>query len=159
AAARECHYRRPDGSPLDFRVAVTRIAFGSREVLCAIVQDVTDHVRAQAALKHSEERYALAVRGANDGLWDSDLKSGQVHLSPRVSEILGFDCQVTSHVDVWLNRLHADDRDPFNMALHEHLNGGNREFQHEHRIQHADGSYRWMLCRGVAVRDAHGKPS
>ena len=67
-ATRECQYRQADGSQLTFRVTVQSISYGSRDAFCAVVRDVTEHMRVQAALKDSEERYALAARGADDGL-------------------------------------------------------------------------------------------
>jgi diguanylate cyclase (GGDEF)-like protein/PAS domain S-box-containing protein len=56
----------------------------------------------------------------------------------------------------WLGRVHQDDRAALTQALDAHLTGASHHFEHEHRIQHRDGSYRWMLARGMAVRDAHG---
>jgi diguanylate cyclase (GGDEF)-like protein/PAS domain S-box-containing protein len=155
----QCQYAPADGSALTFSVTVQKISYGSRAAVCAVVRDVTEQVRAQSALTESEQRYALAARGANDVLWEWDLKSRTVHLSPRWSETLGLPHQTGAHVDVWLNRLHADDRRSFNLTLQEFLEGQAGEFQHEHRVLHVDGTYRRMLCRGVAVRDAHGTPS
>jgi len=109
------------------------------------------------ALRRSEERYAIAVRGSNDGLWDWDLVSGEIYLSPRWKAILGFaDDELASREESWLGRVHPEDRLPLREALDTHRNGATEQFAHEYRIQHKDGRYLWVLSRGVAVRTAYG---
>ena len=111
------------------------------------------------ALRESEERYALAMRGANDGLWDWDLVRGQAYFSPRWKAMLGYaDEAVGRRPDDWLGRVHADDLPRLRQALDEHLAGRVPYFECEHRMRAADGSWRWMLSRGLAVRDAAGHP-
>ena len=140
----ECQYVRPDGSLVALSITVNRIIYGSRQVLCAVVRDVTERQRAQHALRHSEERYALAAMGANDGLWDWDFTSGKVYLSPRCREMLGLGDDTDSDISHWFSRIHIDDRGTFDAALGEHLEGRTAHFQHEHRIftvtAAADGS-------------------
>ena len=157
AAPHDCQVRRADGSVLDLSVTVSRISFGSRDVLCASVRDVTERRRAQEALRQSEERYVRAARGANDGLWDWDLTTGEVYFSPRWQEMLGLTQGGHGTFDQWLRRIHLDDHAAFLAALRVHLDAGSEYFEHEHRMLHADGTYRWMLCRGLAARDASGK--
>ena len=89
AAPQDCQYLRTDGSLIDLSVTVSRISYGSRQVLCAVVRDVTQGRRAQQALEQSEERYALAALGSNDGLWDWDLKTAKLYLSPRGKQMVG----------------------------------------------------------------------
>ncbi len=108
-------------------------------------------------LKQSEERYALAAAGSNDGLWDWDVVRNRVYFSPRWKAMLGLsDEEVGNTLLDWLNRVHSDEVEGLRAALGAHLAGETPHFEHEHRIQTAAGAYRWMLCRGIAVRDADG---
>jgi diguanylate cyclase (GGDEF)-like protein/PAS domain S-box-containing protein len=108
-------------------------------------------------LAQSEERHALALRGANDGIWDWDVSSDRVFFSARWKAMLGYaEHEVGETRGEWLGRVHPDDRGALAQALDAHLTGPNEHFEFEHRIQHRDGSYRWMHTRGVAVRDVHG---
>ena len=110
--------------------------------------------RAELALRESEERYALAVRGANDGLWDWRLTSDRVYFSPRWKGMLGLQPDdVGGHIDDWFSRVHPEDLDGLKTAIQTHCDGVTLHLEHEHRMRHADGRYRWMLNRGLAVRD------
>jgi diguanylate cyclase (GGDEF)-like protein/PAS domain S-box-containing protein len=113
------------------------------------------HQATLAKLAESEQRYALAIQGANDGLWDWDVRADRLYFSPRWKAMLGYsDQEIGDSPGEWLGRVHADDRAALSQALEAHLSGAGHHFEHEHRIQHRDGSYRWMLARGMAVRDA-----
>ncbi len=114
--------------------------------------------RAFADLKKSEERYALAARGANDGLWDWELEINEIYFSPRWKAILGQQEAVGTSPEEWFGRLHPDDRSRVEAELKAHLDGVTSHFESEHRIQGADGVHRWVLCRGLALRDARDKP-
>jgi len=117
--------------------------------------------RAITELRKSEERYALAARGANDGLWDWDLGTDAIHFSPRWKAMLGYEEDaVGTDSEEWFGRIHAEDRPRVEGAITAHLlEGATPALEIEHRIQAADGKYRWVLCRGVAIHDARGKPS
>ena len=124
----------------------------------AIVRDVTEAKRAEEALRASEERYALAAQGANDGLWDWDLVSGKIYFAPRWKAMLGYnDDDIGTSPDEWFCRLHPDDRERVEWRLLAHTRRLITSFELEYRILHRDGNYRWMLCRGMAVWDDHGR--
>jgi diguanylate cyclase (GGDEF)-like protein/PAS domain S-box-containing protein len=108
-------------------------------------------------LRTSERRYALAARGANDGLWDWDIARGEVYYSPRWKQMVGCSEEgVGCSPEEWLTRIHDDDRARVRAALQAHLDGRIDHFMDEHRVLHKDGTYRWMLSRGIAERDDGG---
>ena len=116
------------------------------------------HQRALKRLAESEERHALALQGANDGLWDWDVRADRLYFSPRWKAMLGYtEADIGDAPGEWLGRVHPDDRAALTQALDGHLGGSTQHFESEHRIQHRDGSYRWMLARGTAVRDHTGR--
>jgi two-component system, sensor histidine kinase len=114
--------------------------------------------RAEEALRASEERYALAARGANDGLWDWDLRTDRIYFSSRWASMLGLEDPAGDRPDVWFQRVHEDDLPGLRHSLNEHLAGHSPHFSNEYRILHADGRWRWMLARGMAVFDDDGQP-
>src|SRR5437588_10804979 len=115
------------------------------------------HQRAIRDLALSEERYALAVRAANDGIWDWDLGADRIYYSPRWHAILGHgERPDDDEPEVWFNLVHRDDLLHLRAAIDAHLAGQTPHLQSEHRMQHADGSWRWVLTRGLAIRDATG---
>jgi diguanylate cyclase (GGDEF)-like protein/PAS domain S-box-containing protein len=127
------------------------------DVLEHALRYAISHQHALARLAESEQRYALAMQGANDGLWDWDVRENRLFFSPRWKQMLGYaEAELGDAPGEWLGRVHADDRAALTQALDAHLTGASHHFEHEHRIQHRDGSYRWMLARGMAVRDAQG---
>jgi diguanylate cyclase (GGDEF)-like protein/PAS domain S-box-containing protein len=115
--------------------------------------------RAEEKLRESEERYSLAIRGANDGIWDWNLNSQEVYYSPRWKAMLGYDEDQIGHTaDEWLNRVHPEDIARLRSKIAAHVEGALPQLEDEHRMLTRDGTYRWMLSRGVAVRGADGKP-
>lgn len=122
-----------------------------------LVRDISARKEAQEILRESEERYILAIRGANDGLWDWDLKKAQIYFSPRWKSMLGYEeTEIGNSYLEWFDRIHPEDKDKVEMALTMHVNGRSPHFESEHRMLHRDGVYRWMLVRGLAVLDSAG---
>lgn len=113
----------------------------------------------QAQLAADQERFDLAMRGANDGLWDRNLSSNHVYYSDRWKAMLGYAPHEISENEMeWVNRVHPDDLPIAEAAIAAHLAGKTPLYQDEHRIQHRDGSWHWHLERGNVVRDATGTP-
>ncbi|MFN7981488.1 MAG: EAL domain-containing protein [Vicinamibacterales bacterium] len=124
-------------------------------VVLARIRTQLARMQAERQLALSEERYALALRGTNDGLWDWTIPTGKVFYSARWNEVLGLGTEAcVGTVDTWLGRVHADDIGRLKAQIDEHLSGHSRGLEAEHRVRHQNGQYRWMLVRGVAVRDA-----
>ena len=112
----------------------------------------------QQALRESEERYALSVSGANDGLWDWNLRSGDIYLSPRWKSIVGYaDNELSNAQTEWFDLVHPEDLENLKATISSHRNSQTEQLKNEHRLHHKDGSYRWVLCRGLAVRDESGE--
>jgi diguanylate cyclase (GGDEF)-like protein/PAS domain S-box-containing protein len=129
-------------------------------VFVDLLTKITARKHSEKALPESEERYALAVQGANDGIWDWNLKTNEIYFSPRWKAMLGYlDDEINNTLGEWFDRIHPDDFSGFKRCLEAHQDGLTPHFEHEHRIRHRDGEYRWMLSRGLAVRDPEGKPT
>lgn len=113
----------------------------------------------EAELRASEQRNLLALRGSQDGLWEWDVSSSQVQLSPRWKSMLGFAIDEL-HDDKagWFARVHPDDRAALERALAEQVQQAEARFDLELRLLHKDGSVRWVLSRAVALRRASGAP-
>ena len=106
----------------------------------------------------ANERYSLAAKGANDGLWDWYIITGEIFLSQRWKKLLGVeDEHLENHFSSFIDRVHSDDIIEFNRALRNHLDGVSEFFEQECRMQHKDGAFRWMLIRGAAIRYENGK--
>lgn len=131
--------------PIDCPVALARISTH------------LSHKRVVEKLRESEDRYTLAVNGANDGLWDWNLGTNEVYWSPRWKAMLGYEeSEVGITPDEWLDRLHQDDRRRVRQSVAAHIANGNGHYESEHRLRHRDGTFRWVLCRAAAIRNAAG---
>jgi diguanylate cyclase (GGDEF)-like protein/PAS domain S-box-containing protein len=136
------------------------VALENANLYAQAQQELLERGKMEQALRQSEERYALAIRGANEGLWDWDLKSGQVYYSPRWKAMLGYtDAEIGSAPTEWFERVHPEDREPLKQAVHAHIQGQIPYFEHEHRMQHKAGHFLWMLSRGQAFWDISGQPT
>jgi diguanylate cyclase (GGDEF)-like protein/PAS domain S-box-containing protein len=134
-----------------FEVRILPVAGGAT----LLWHDITERTHAEQALKRSEERLALAAEGANDGLWEWDLRTQEFYVSARWKMLLGLSAgKSVGRPEEWLSRVHSDEIAALEEALQTHLAGTTAHFQHEHRIRHEDGTYRRFLCRGVAVKGA-----
>ncbi len=109
-----------------------------------------------ALLAESEQRYALAARGANDALWDWNLRDGSAYFSPRWADMVG-DISDDGTLEIWLCRVHEEQAQGLRRDLANHVAGLTPHFENIHRCRHEDGGWRWLLARGLAVRDDSGR--
>jgi diguanylate cyclase (GGDEF)-like protein/PAS domain S-box-containing protein len=152
---RESTNIRKDGStyPVEILSDLVTNADGEPVGIVSISRDISEKKETEEALRASEERYALALRGANDGIWDWDLRTDRVVFSHRWKEMLGFeDHEISDDPVEWFSRVHPQDVDRLQRDLDAHLAGLTEHFRNEHRMLHGSGDYRWMLSRGLAVR-------
>jgi diguanylate cyclase (GGDEF)-like protein/PAS domain S-box-containing protein len=153
---------RKDGSrfPVQLMSDVVTDAAGRPWGLVTTCEDISERFRAEEALRDSEERYALAVRGTNDGIWDWSVREQKIYLSPRWKGMLGYgEWDLTDSPEEWFSRIHPEDRPHVDEKVRLHLEGRSPNFEDEYRMRHRDGTYRFVLSRGFAVRDGEGKPT
>ncbi|OQW33622.1 MAG: hypothetical protein A4E19_04360 [Nitrospira sp. SG-bin1] len=142
--------------PIDIRVSV--LAYGSQEFHCAFVRDITERKRGDQALRESQERFELAARATNDGIWDWNILTGQQYWSDRNFELFGLEpTALAPTYETWISLLHPDDADRAHRAVCHHLE--TREpYDIEVRVRMKNGSYRWFRDQGQAVWDDTGRP-
>jgi PAS domain S-box-containing protein len=130
-----------------------------RDTRATLAREIEARRTAEQALREADERYALAVRGASDGLWEWNLKSGNVYFSPLWKSLLGHeDNEVGNRIEEWHDRIHPDDRSRVLQEMADHLAGLSARFENQHRLLHKDQSWHWVHARGTAIRHAGGTP-
>jgi len=148
--------------------AIAAVRSGAQDYLCKTslggallvrsLRHALERQRGERALRESEQRFTLAVNGANDGLWDWRLDGG-LYVSPRWRRMLDLaHGDEPSSAEGWFAAIHPDDYDAFSRELDRHLRGLSPHFEHEHRILGGGGRWYWVLTRGLAVRDDRGTP-
>ncbi|WP_418316922.1 PAS domain-containing protein [Piscinibacter sakaiensis] len=165
-AAYECEYRvlHDDGEYRWIRVRALCIRDDAGQPcrMAGSVSDIDSRKRAEEALRRSDERYQLAVAGSNEGLWDWDLASDSLFLSPRAQELLWQQAgppQRPRREWITITDYHPDDIGLVREAIAAHLHGRTQHFKVEYRVRRRNGEWRWYRQRGIAVRDADGRPT
>jgi diguanylate cyclase (GGDEF)-like protein/PAS domain S-box-containing protein len=136
---------------------VGRLAEDFNAMLNALEMREAELDASRAQLAQSEERFALAMAGANDGLWDWDLTAKTVFYSPRWKAMIGYTPhEIGNSPDEWRDRLHPDDAAHAQQEVEAYLRGERARFEAVFRFRHRNGDYLWILARGAASRDAQG---
>ncbi|HTT09358.1 MAG TPA: PAS domain-containing protein [Burkholderiaceae bacterium] len=161
--AGEHRVRQRDGSYrwARFRGLCVRDANGKPYRMAGSVTDIDARKRAEVSLRESEERFALAVAGSNDGILDWDIANDRMFTSVRAMRIAGVESDVTVRTRAeWVDllKIHPDDFAEYAEEWRRHLEGLTDVRDGEHRVMHPDGVYRWVRLRGTCVRDADGNP-
>lgn len=135
-----------------------RTADGMVTQLLGTATDITERQQIEAALQESEQRYELATRAAKVGVWEWNLQTNEFYIDPTIKAILGYtEAEIANDLNHWTTYIHPDDQSVVLAAADAHLAGVSPEYRVEHRMLHKDGSIRWIIVRGQAIRDAQGK--
>ncbi|MGZ5145579.1 MAG: ATP-binding protein [Burkholderiales bacterium] len=129
--------------------------------IAALLHQLRRAEAGETALRESEERYALAMEGANEGHWDWDLASDRLFMSPKMKVLAGLnaDTPISTRAELMAySNIHPDDMRRLDAAVNDHTDGKTQLFELEYRVRHADGEWHWALSRGRALRDANGTP-
>ena len=148
--------KRRDGSTFPEELSLTLLPNGGLVCIC---RDVTEKIKAAEALRDSEARWQLAVESISDGIWDADLMTGVMHLSPSWKGLLGMtDRELTTTLQELTARMHPEDISMLTDAakLQRVMEIG--RYDEEHRMKANDGSYRWLHVKGRTLFDAKGNP-
>jgi PAS domain S-box-containing protein len=114
-------------------------------------------LRMENALRETETRYALATSAGSVGVWDWNLATNEIYVDPALKRALGYaDREIDHRFESWKQHVHAEDADRLELEARAHVEAGTPFFEIERRMAHRDGSVRWFLTRGSAVRPAHG---
>lgn len=129
------------------------------EHICSLLAATIGCKRAEVASRESQERFELAVRGTNDGIWDWNVLNGTIYWSDRTFELLGLTPgEITPSYEAWIALLHPDDADRSHAAVCRHLET-RAPYDIELRVKKKDGSYGWFRDQGQAVWDTAGHPT
>lgn len=147
-----------DGRRIPIDIRVSFLAYEGQEFHCAYVHDIRERKRVDEALRASQERFELAARATNDGIWDWNILTGEQYWSDRHLELFGLEAgALTPTYETWILRVHPDDADRVHHATCRHLE--TREpYDIEMRVRMRDGHYRWFRDQGQAVWDGSGRP-
>jgi len=132
----------------------------SQEKLLVLYNEVKEYERSKKALEESEERLKLALESTKIGLWDHNLKTGEVYRSKEWAEMLGYSKkEIDNKCEVWKDLIHPDDRNEVNQIALAHETSETDTFQVEHRLKTKKGHYKWILNWGKIIeKDAEGNP-
>lgn len=155
-------YIRKDGSVLWVDITCTALWKAGEDPTAhiSVVQDINDKKLAEIALKESEQRWSFALDGTNQGVWDLNVVSNQIFLSPRCKEMLGYsEEQISTNMSEWVKLIHPDDIPCLFSARMQALDGEVKSFENEHRKLTSDGTWKWIHVKGMVVeRDANNAP-
>lgn len=128
--------------------------------ICGVSTDITEQKQREREIERLKERFELAVEGADLGLWDWDMRTDEVEFNEQWAQMLGYSLdEIEPQLEEWEQRVHPDDLDAVEEALDEHIAGETDMYDTEHRMQTADGDWKWIRDIGrIAERDEDGEP-
>ncbi|WP_442940371.1 PAS domain-containing sensor histidine kinase [Nostoc sp.] len=122
-----------------------------------LAKEIAERIRTEEELRESEQRWQLALRGNNDGIWDWNVKTNEVFFSARWKEMLGYeDHEISNHLDECVTRVHPNDFDWVKQAVLDHFAQKTPFYITEYRALCKDGTYKWISDRGQALWDEDG---
>src|SRR5437867_2854270 len=144
----------PPGALRELATGINRLRDRMQEYETRLAEEKTRRQALEQSVRELEDRYALTVERANDGIWEWNLESGAVEFSLRWKGLLGQTDARIGHIEDWQNLLHPEERAAVMLCLENHMNGLTEHFDKEYRLRHGDGHYRWVHSRGTAIRHA-----
>jgi PAS domain S-box-containing protein len=156
----EKRYITKDNKLLWVQLSATRFSTPEDEEVqyMGMMQDITPQKQIENMLREREERFDLAMRGANDGLWDWNIDKGEVYYSPRWKAMLGYaEYELASDVQTFINLLHPDECVSVLQKNYDYVEGKAANYESTHRMRHREGHYLWILSRGTLVYNSDGK--
>jgi two-component system, sensor histidine kinase and response regulator len=165
-AQRNGHHRfewthcRFDGSDIPVEVSLTKVELSGRPAMLVVWHDLTERKKTEEAERQRERRWLLALEASGDGVWDWDLETNRVFFSARWKAMLGYsEHEIGDALDEWDRRIHPDDKVAVYAEVKRHWNGEITQYIKEHRVLCKDGSWKWILDRGMVVeRFPDGRP-
>ena len=156
----EVEYYHRNGSTvwLENNVRAIRDDAGALIGMHGISRDITDRKLAEKALHESEERYLLATHGGKVGVWDWNIPTGDMFISPNLKAMIGYDdYEIKNHIEDWGKNVYHEDVEAVMKEANACIGGTKKEYRVEHRMVHKDGSLRWFLASGKVERDKDGQ--
>ena len=154
--------KRKDGTVYYEDNTITPVfdAYGNITNFIAIKFDITEKKEMENALRESEERWQFALEGSGDGVWDWDVESNIIYVSPQWKRMLGYDSdELIQNFNDVENLIHPDDREKNIQSIEKYFRGENALYVNEHRVLCKDGAYKWVLVRGkILNRDKANNP-
>jgi PAS domain S-box-containing protein len=153
------HFRK-DGSRFPLHVVLKNIRWNNQDAILSVATDITELKRSEDALRESEERLQLALLGGELGTWNWDISTGEVIFSERWAEMIGYRLdEIEPNISSWERLVHPEDAARVRATLAAHLEGKTEFYECEHRMHHKNGSWIWVLDKGmVTERDDEGRP-
>jgi PAS domain S-box-containing protein len=125
----------------------------------AMVRSLNRRASTEKRMEQIRERFDLAIYGVNDGIWDWNIETGELYVSPTWWGLLGYEeSETITPIEVWFDLTHPDDIAGVNQAFTEHVEQQTPFYVFPHRLRHADGSYLWVEGKGRVIRNEEGKP-
>ncbi len=146
--------RRKDGTLFPVELSVSEMELGGKRLFTFVIHDISSRKQALQQIKESQERYALALAGINEGIWDWDASSDKLYISPRTIQLFGTSMAI-NHGRDWLDVVHHEDQQAFRAAWRAHLKGESEFLNCEFRL--ASDPLRWVRQRGLAYRRKEGR--
>lgn len=131
------------------------------DIVGAVVssKDITALKKGEDLLKATEERWRFALEGGSQGVWDWNVQTGDIFFSDSYKKLYGYKPgDLKGRIEEWETMIHPDDRAQMNKAIDEHLASSNPYYESTYRVKTKDGNYKWVLGRGMLIRDENEKP-
>jgi len=156
----EWRHLRGGSEPFWVEVSLNRVEFAGKRIILAICRDITERKEAEDAIRENEERFDLVLKGGELGLWDWDIRTGEVVRNERTAEIFGYSIEeMKPNVNIWESHIHPDDKHLVLEKRKKHFAGQIPLYEAEYRLRTKSGDWKWILGRGKVVkRDKDGKP-